>query len=680
MKKINQLNNSRFTFKFLIYFSFFILGINENLIADKVKDSLYLRSIQTKSTYWEDRDLDSSNYYSRFQFNEALKLKNEYFISTAYNQLGCNAKRAGKLDSALYFFKKAEEKAKPFDIHGAYPSIIYNKSMLFRITNQLDSAIIMLKEVLRCDFELKNFKLISGTLNELGNCMIANDETLEGFKYYVQSYQVASHLKDTLMMGGLSINMASQLLNLKLKKESKKMALNSLYWFELAQNNRGMSYAYNLLAQFSNDHLDESLKYRKLALTYGLKSNDVSHLASIYEGLGFHYYSKKQLDSSIYYHTIAIENRRNIGEIRLLSSSYFNIASVYFEKGLLTEAKRNLDSLYALPQQGNTEVLYLGHRLNAQVDSSLGDFKGAHLNLLAALEHQELYFNDESKTELLRHQTNLENQKKELTLKNSFLSKELMLNSKIYAQKRQRTYLISAVISIILIFIGVYYYLTRKQRERELKLKLQLFKSEMDGLESQINTHFIYNTLSVIQRFIYQNMTDMAISSLNQFANLLRISLTHSRNGFATLESELEAIRLFCELEAYNFDDAPTFAIEIDSEILADQIKIPPMLIQPLVENAFKHGISSQPDKGKIWIQVVKESEFVLKVTIRDNGPELSPKKGTSGLSFSSGIILDRLNILNRQHKTNIYTLELKSENYLNLKTTIAEIKLPIAA
>lgn len=658
----------------------YLFAVSFQLSAIEKRDSLYLKSIQTKATYWEDRNIDSSNYFAKLQVTEAGRLQSGHFKSTAYNQLGCNANRAGKVDSALYFFTIAEAIAKPFGIEGAYPSIIYNRAQVYRVTNQLDKSIADLKQVLRCDLERRAFKLVTGTLNELGNCMIANDQILEGMKYYMLAYRSAAFNKDSLMLGGLSINMASEFLNLKLKLEAKQMALNSLHWFTLVQNPRGISFASNLLAQLEENNSDNSYNLRKKALIYALQSNDISHLASVCEGLGSHFYTQNQYDSSLYYHKKAIFNRKLVGQAKLMSSSYFNIASVLYEKGEFKAASGYLDSLYSLPKLGNIELLYLGRRLHARVDSSLGNFKSAHAHLLAALEFNERYFNDETKTELLRAQANLESQKKDLILKNAYLNKEISLNSVIYKQKKQQTYLGFFVLAMIILFSGIFYHRNRRHRERELKLKLQLFKSEMDGLDSQINTHFIYNTLAVIQRFIYQNMPEMAMTCLGRFTSLLRISLIHSRNGYATLASEMEALKLYADLESYNHDDIPLFTIEISPDIAMDSVKIPPMLIQPLLENAFKHGISNQPKHGKVWIHVYKDGDKFLKVGVRDNGPQFSSKVVKPGLSISSGIIADRLQLLNQKHRTNQFTLKLKSELYKDQKTTLAEIILPLAA
>jgi sensor histidine kinase YesM len=103
------------------------------------------------------------------------------------------------------------------------------------------------------------------------------------------------------------------------------------------------------------------------------------------------------------------------------------------------------------------------------------------------------------------------------------------------------------------------------------------------------------------------------------------------------------------------------------------------MLIQPLVENALKHGISSKSDiRGQIWITVQIQTQAVLKIVVRDNGPEFSTKKSSSGLSFSSGILKDRLSLLNKQLKKTEFKLELRSEYFLNQSTTVAEITLPL--
>ncbi|MCB0616605.1 MAG: histidine kinase, partial [Phaeodactylibacter sp.] len=174
--------------------------------------------------------------------------------------------------------------------------------------------------------------------------------------------------------------------------------------------------------------------------------------------------------------------------------------------------------------------------------------------------------------------------------------------------------------------LGYRMYLFRvRQIRKEEKLKAEFEKRladvEMSALRAQMNPHFLFNSLNSIDSFIIRNETQKASEYLNNFARLIRLILQNSRSNYVSLKDEVEAIELYLQMENLRFRDKFTYEVRIDECIELSSIDIPPMLIQPYIENAIWHGLMHKEDKsqGKVTFSVAKENGF-LQCVIEDNG------------------------------------------------------------
>ena len=191
------------------------------------------------------------------------------------------------------------------------------------------------------------------------------------------------------------------------------------------------------------------------------------------------------------------------------------------------------------------------------------------------------------------------------------------------------------------------FFLLRAIRKKE-KNKRLITELELKAIRSQMNPHFIFNALSSIQHLINQNKNDEANQYLLNFSNLLRMVLATSEKKLVSLSEETALLTLYLQLEQLRvpFD----YRIDIDNTIQPDNEEIPGMLIQPIVENAVKHGVSSIPN-GMITVHFRKE-EHVLFVEITDNGAgfPLSIQPNGFGLKATE----ERLRLINEEFKTNM--------------------------
>ncbi len=194
-----------------------------------------------------------------------------------------------------------------------------------------------------------------------------------------------------------------------------------------------------------------------------------------------------------------------------------------------------------------------------------------------------------------------------------------------------------------------------KQREKfKRDYERKIAEVEMQALRAQMNPHFMFNSLNSINNFILKNDSDNASGYLTKFSRLMRLILDNSRSEWVLLENELKALELYIELEAVRFDNAFTHVLEVTKDVQVETVMLPPLLIQPYVENAIWHGLLHRKEPGgKLDIRIWKNHDR-LYVEIEDNGvgrseaARLKSKTATRQKSHGMKITAERIDIVNK--------------------------------
>jgi sensor histidine kinase YesM len=174
---------------------------------------------------------------------------------------------------------------------------------------------------------------------------------------------------------------------------------------------------------------------------------------------------------------------------------------------------------------------------------------------------------------------------------------------------------------IALVITAIYYFV--KQREKKIQkdndLVLKMSELKLTALQSQMNPHFIFNSLNSIQNYIMQQKPVEAARYLSKFSRLIRRILDHSFNHLEPLTEIVETIKMYVELEAFRFSNEFKYTIELRDEDEIGRTELPPMLLQPFVENAIIHGL--MPKEGEKHLKIIMEQKtgHVL-ISIDDNG------------------------------------------------------------
>jgi tetratricopeptide (TPR) repeat protein len=283
----------------------------------------------------------------------------------------------------------------------------------------------------------------------------------------------------------------------------------------------------------------------------------------------------------------------------------------------LTDARQNIRDgsqlLYILyDKKGRTDSAYYYYRRYISMkDSVLNDqVKGKFASY--GFEQQIKWLNQEKRLQ-------------DVCLRQEMLTKNILIGG--------------IVVLFLLSFIYTLYIRVKRKNEAHLRrraeneLEIQRLEGErakaalqqrakeleIQALRSQMNPHFIFNCLNAINRFILSHETEAASDYLTKFSRLMRMIMNHSRHSTITLAEELEVLQLYLDMERLRFKDAFDYQIVLDENVDAGDLYVPPLLLQPFVENAIWHGLMHKLERGLLTITLSVEKDL-LTCTIRDNG------------------------------------------------------------
>ena len=225
----------------------------------------------------------------------------------------------------------------------------------------------------------------------------------------------------------------------------------------------------------------------------------------------------------------------------------------------------------------------------------------------------------------------------------------------------------------------------QKIKQIETAFEQKIAETEMTALRAQMNPHFIFNCLNSIKLYTLENDSQTASEYLTIFSQLIRLVLENSRSEKVSLQKELETLRLYIELEAMRFKDKVKYQINISPEIDQQYIDIPPLLLQPYVENAIWHGLMHKKEGGNICINVSLPSEQCLQIEITDDGvgrklaAEYKSKSATRQKSFGLKMTSERIDIINQVYhiKADVMIVDLKDGMNTACGTKVI-IKIPV--
>lgn len=417
------------------------------------------------------------------------------------------------------------------------------------------------------------------------------------------------------------------------------------------------------------DRQENALEDLKQALTI---SREIGHLyfqSAILNNIGRGYEHIKDNEQAAQYYEEAITLAKTTGNKTTVASSMNRLANIYLQDNDYTKARD-----YAL------EALQAGRELNA-LESQSAAWKTLSF-VYDSLNNQAKALDAFKNHISLRDSILNEDNKSEIVKKEMQFKMEMQEALDTAEIDKQTTLKNLAIIGIILISIGaiITYIFYKRRRDaieakKEADFKLVKAETELKVLRSQMNPHFIFNSLNSISDYIDKHDIDTANDYLIKFSRLMRWTLENSEKEAISLSEDLQWMELYLQLEALRLDHKFSYHIAIDDDIDPDNLNIPPMILQPFVENSIWHGITKKTGQGRIDIRISKNNGMLL-CSVDDNGvgrqavdlPEEAKRK-----SFGIKITQNRINILNEINRTEGKVLLTDKEEGVHV-----EVKLPV--
>lgn len=431
---------------------------------------------------------------------------------------------------------------------------------------------------------------------------------------------------------------------------------------------------------------------------------------------------EKKLEPSKAYFLKAIKSSYEMGDSMDIHSAYFNIGNIYYEHGDLDSTIVYYDlgceayehygygTYYAGPvtyqtkkaflelQKGNTTMAidsFLDAMVKIQQDSIhdegdlfLYDFCADNLNrvfiqknnlqsansvLQSKIEFHKNYYDKQLKTELQAIETDYQVREKDASI--AQLEQQSVQDEKIIQLQRVLTL---SLLGLMLAVIGLGFYFWK---QRNLKNKYEKENLEQRLLRSQMNPHFVFNALNSVSALV-EKKSENTIPYIQRLATLFRYILTNTSEELISLEEELHTLKNYLDLQS-NFSDKFEYELVIDESIDQENLLIPPMLIQPFIENSIHHGFQGTSGKNNIEVRILPaENENLLLCTVIDNGigytisKNLKKKTHTGHTSVSGDIVRYRLSLLRKKFKVKARFLI----NDLQPKGTEVHLFLPLIA
>lgn len=470
-------------------------------------------------------------------------------------------------------------------------------------------------------------------LSNIGVCYEETDYDDSAIIYYNNAVELLQNFNEPFVFS-VKNNITTLLFKKEMFEEAKTHCLNTLKNKELTDIKTRMSFFANLGSAYNSlEKYDSSFYYTQQALTIARENNFPAHQIKFLINLANQYQSLEKYEEA--------KSTLNEAESISQSSNYagydkniFKLFGIIYYK--LNDFKKSNEyynkSLNIAKGQRDVYFIRDLHQNISLTQVKLKNYKSAYENLKKAAKINDSIQTNESikmVAELSKKYQTLEQQNKILKLnaENEILEKDAQLKAfqiekqenKIASRNR---FIIGLIVILLVSSLSFYLFYSRKKvlaSKQELELKNQKLEVESKLLQSQMNPHFIFNALNSIQRFVSESDAFNAQVYLGRFGKLMRNILEQSRKDIITLEEEMETLQLYTELEKLRFNNA--FSTTISSDFFdTSDILIPPMIIQPFVENAILHGFKGINSGGELNIHFKESNENEIVCIIEDNG------------------------------------------------------------
>ncbi|WP_456312436.1 tetratricopeptide repeat protein [Pseudomonas shirazensis] len=544
-------------------------------------DTSRVNHYNTIADLYKELDPDSTLFYAQKAAVLSTKAGYNFGLATAYNNKGNASIILGNYPVALKYFKNAQSEFKiglkqnpdQKQFKKGLARAFASSGVVYYEQNNYALALKNDQQALKLYQEIQEQQGISKVLNNIGTIYKSQQIYLKALYYFKEAYKIQFKLGEknapiTLTnMGVLYFELGEYQNALQHYEKAKK-------GFEKHENKRGFALLNNYLGDY----------YKK-------QNNQGPALEYYQKSLGLYEEIQNKFGASLALYSIGM---------LLQEQQKYNDALPFAVKSLQYAQEIDIQ-----------DQIFHTEKLLSELYESLNQPKAALAHFKNYMKAWDIIYNQETNKKFARAEMNYELKKKEALL--------------FEKHKREIQLVVFSILGgLLLIVLGLVIY-NRMQVKRQLTLKKEVAEYEQKALHLQMNPHFVFNCLSSISSFIVQNGTDSALKYLSKFSKLMRLTLEYSKGSLIPIDKEIESLQNYLELEQLRFLDKFQFEIQ-STENVEFNMGLPPLLIQPFVENAILHGMVPKEGKGKISVTFDVQNQQLV-CTITDDGIGLSESK-----------------------------------------------------
>ncbi|MFT7033852.1 MAG: tetratricopeptide (TPR) repeat protein [Cyclobacteriaceae bacterium] len=603
-----------------------IFAYSQSLSDDSLRSVKIIgneKAVEETVEFYKRDNLDSLEYYSKLKLAADSKQTTEIYLDLVEGYLNFNEYEKAQLLLDSLFIDENSDKS-------IYVRSLISKGKLLNFKKKNEVALDVFYEALKFTTSKELDFLKPEIYFEIASILRENNDLAGCTKFYRFASEKA---KDN---GDIDLHVRSNIQMCKVYNGWVTVNLDSsVYYGELALRisqdagyELGYASALSIAAApiIRNGDVQRGLEMSKEALKYSDKFNfPLKDVYYLFLNQGFAFETLGKYDSAIFY-------MEKASKLRPQSIDHYRLKYII------------------LKSQKSFQTALLAHeQYTAKVDSTLRRRNQSNLSLAQA-----------------RFETDLK--EKEVTS----LSQRAFIQALRIEQKNQA--IIIGIVVILLVMVAIYFI----YKQQDLKKQQTQTELEQRFLRSQLNPHFISNALVAVQSFMLKNDSASAALYLTKFSKLMREILENSRKEFIPVEEEVNMLRNYLDIQKLRLGTF-NFSIEVDENIDFELDIIPPMFVQPFLENAVEHGVFNDSKGGLIDLKFKKDGDYIA-IEVKDNGGGLISNKNSDRNSLSSTIIKERMELFNRSLKRKIRLViqNLKNEEG-EVNGTIVELKVPFS-
>ena len=583
-----------------------------------------------------------------------------------------------------------------------------------------DSLTITYYNKAQLTYELSdNGKRLAALTFNKANFYLFRSDYLRSLEYGTKALSIYKDNKDSTRMSRAYNQIALNQMYLGNYTQSTETFQKGLLLLKLTKEDKTQFYAQILenqaLLNEKLSKLEKALMLLEKALTINKKINYPLGISTNYANMGKLYGSLNQHDKSIEMLTLSMDIKESMGNKYRIANGRANLGVAYAQKhdypnatinllkakvlyeelehySNLSTVYRNMGDIYLdqnLPQKALPELnlalnnakksedkraMFLAKESKSKAFFQLKDYQNAYVLLTESSHLRDSLLSSEKRDEISKIEAKYEFEKDKIILEKGFEKDRAISAAEIKSQIFLRNLSIgSGLFTLSALIFG---FILIKQK-REASYNAKIIESELQKLRAQLNPHFIFNTLNSINDFIRKNEKELASSYLNRFSKMMRTILDNSGENEVQLDEEIEFLENYIKLEQARLENKFTYSIILSDDIKPKETLVPPLLLQPFIENSIWHGLSPlNENEGKLTISIYKKDN-ILMFHIDDNGVGMNTKVDTTKneyQSFGAKSAQNRLDLLNQLQGHSVAKVEFIEKE----KGVGVEISLPL--